>query len=334
MSAEKASKKSRQHDTSKLGTSKALAPLRVVELFAGVGGFHVGLCGAGTNSSNKFKVVWANQWEPSTRAQHAAEVYKTRFHKGDEPNNYFNTDINEVVKKDLLPVPEHDLLVGGFPCQDYSVARTLSQATGIDGKKGVLWWAIHKILSRLGKNAPDYLMLENVDRLLKSPAKRRGRDFGIILASLADLGYVVEWRVINAADYGMPQRRKRVFILGYKKSSTIGRKAKTAQPAEWLMKTGVIADAFPVVETTSSELREVELKDSLADLTETFKYPFENAGIMVDRKIFTLRTAPNFQGEPTTLGDILLPSKEVPKEFFIDIKNDGTVEISKGCEKR
>jgi len=181
--------------------------IKVAELFAGVGGFRIGL----KRASDRFSVVWSNQWEPSTKRQAASEIYAARF--GDA--GHCNADSSTVPVKNS---PKHDLLAGGFPCQDYSVARTLKQAQGLAGKKGVLWWEIHRILQA---HQPAFLLLENVDRLLKSPAGQRGRDFAVMLASLADLGYVVEWRVINAADYGMPQRRRRVSdtyrtIQGYR----------------------------------------------------------------------------------------------------------------------
>ena len=181
--------------------------IKVIELFAGVGGFRLGLEANNTKSKKHYKIVWSNQWEPSTKLQHASDVYRLRW-----PNdkNHSCEDIAKVLEEDFDSIPDHDLLVGGFPCQDYSVARTLNQASGIIGKKGVLWWSIHSILEKKGEDAPKYLMLENVDRLIKSPATQRGKDFAIMLASLSDLGYAVEWRVINAADYGMPQRRRRV----------------------------------------------------------------------------------------------------------------------------
>src|SRR6185436_11149332 len=135
--------------------------------------------------------------------------------------------------------PDFDMLVGGFPCQDYSVARTLSQAKGLEGKKGVLWWQIHRILKEK-KTKPNLLLLENVDRLLKSPVKQRGRDFAVMLKSLSDLGYIVEWRVINAADYGMPQRRRRVFIFGYRKGTKLYNEFKEKrQNAKYLLKDGL-----------------------------------------------------------------------------------------------
>ena len=171
---------------------------KVIELFAGVGGFRVGLERA---DADFYKVVWANQWEPATKTQHAAMVYEKNFGEG----SISNIDINSVSVNDI---PDHDMLVGGFPCQDYSVASTLSRSKGIEGKKGVLWWSIYNILKQKGDTRPAVLLLENVDRLLLSPASQRGRDFAIILECLNEMGYIAEWRVINAADYGMPQKRR------------------------------------------------------------------------------------------------------------------------------
>ena len=118
------------------------------------------------------------------------------------------------------------------------------------GKKGVLWWSIHRILEEK-KNKPKYLILENVDRLLKSPANQRGRDFGVMLQSLNHLGYAVEWRVINASEYCMPQRRRRIFIIGYHKSSKIYKRLKKEDMISWLDCDGTISKAFPVKETVS-----------------------------------------------------------------------------------
>lgn len=299
---------------------KGSSYLKVVELFAGVGGFRLGLEGTKERPKDGYRIVWANQWEPSTKTQHAAMVYKEKFHGGKEPNRMFNKDINKVVETSPFSIPKHDLLVGGFPCQDYSVARTLSQAVGIEGKKGVLWWAIHKILSRMGRSSPKYLMLENVDRLLKSPAKQRGRDFSIILASLSDLGYAVEWRVINAADYGMPQRRRRVFIMAYKKGSPVYKNLINSNPMEWLIDKGVIAEAFPVRPLKLVPL-ERKVEGDLASISDEFLFPFENTGLMIDRELMTLKTRPEHSGHQSTLGSVLLSDKEVPKEYFID-KNE------------
>src|SRR5690554_2653185 len=269
--------------------------LKVAELFAGVGGFRLGL------EKSNYKVVWSNQWEPSTKIQHASMVYEARFGK----ENHSNQDIATVPTDEI---PDHDLLVGGFPCQDYSVATTLHNSKGLKGKKGVLWWSIHRILEEK-KNKPKYLFLENVDRLLKSPAKQRGRDFAVMLQSLNDLGYAVEWRVINAAEYGMPQRRRRVFFIGYHKSTEVYKRMNKSTKVEWLTKDGTIAKAFPVEETKT--IQEVELKGDLVELTNNFNKdgklsPFQNTGLLIKGQVYTTKTEPKYDGKRMTLGSLLL----------------------------
>ena len=188
-----------QENPSITNAAKGDNRLRVVELFAGVGGFRLGLEGWDGKSAlsgyrmplrdrneGGYDVVWSNQWEPSTKRQHANEVYEARWPKA----QHCGDDIGSVPTEDI---PDHDLLVGGFPCQDYSVATTLKNSKGLRGKKGVLWWQIERILREKGESAPRYIFLENVDRLLKSPSSQRGRDFAIMLASLSDLEYAVEW---------------------------------------------------------------------------------------------------------------------------------------------
>ncbi|MDO8336113.1 MAG: DNA (cytosine-5-)-methyltransferase [Candidatus Saccharibacteria bacterium] len=293
--------------------------IKIVELFAGVGGFRIGLESA-SGDKTKYETVWANQWEPATTRQHAAEIYEARFGKV----GFSDRDIEAVIEDDFETIPNHDLLVGGFPCQDYSVASTLKRSHGLIGKKGVLFWSIYTILKRKGKDAPDYLFLENVDRLLKSPAKQRGKDFAVMLASLSDLGYAIEWRVINAADYGMPQRRRRVFIMGYKKGTKLYNKLKkAADTQQWMTKDGVLADAF-AVEPRIQKLHQFKLEGDEAYITKHFSAhgpsisPFENAGTMVDRVVTTGKVAPIYTGSQVNLGDVLVKEKDVPEEFFID----------------
>jgi len=283
--------------------------LKVVELFAGVGGFRIGL----ERASKAYRIVWSNQWEPGVKRQAASDIYVARF--GDD--HHSNVDIAQVAAGD---VPKHDLLVGGFPCQDYSVARTLKQSEGLAGRKGVLWWEIHRILKH---RQPGLVLLENVDRLLKSPADQRGRDFAVMLASLSDLGYAVEWRVINAADYGMPQRRRRVFILGCHRSSPLGRMVKKVKDAAiHLCEQGILAEAFPV--RPDGAVERFTLEGDLADITRKFNHgkkrarsPFANAGVMVDRIVNTMDVKPAYDGPFVTLGDLLLPNEQVPGEFFV-----------------
>ena len=301
--------------------------IRVVELFAGVGGFRIGL----ERASEHYKTIWSNQWEPSTKRQDASIVYCHRF--GEQGHS--NEDIATVPTSEI---PQCDLLVGGFPCQDYSVATTLKRSGGIEGKKGVLWWQIYRILDEM-KQKPNYLLFENVDRLLKSPASQRGRDFAIILASLNDLGYTVEWRVINAADYGMPQRRKRTYIIGYK--NDLAMTQQIDNPLEWILSKGVMAQAFPLSIDYKNQPISFHIEGDLSTVSSSFNKgkkdsPFENVGIMKNREVTTLEAKAKYDGPLLTLGDILLDDKEVPAEFFIPEEELPRWEYLKGSktEKR
>ena len=298
--------------------------IRVVELFAGVGGFRIGLEGA----SDAYETVWNNQWEPSTQHQDASLVYQARFGS----KGHCNKDINTIPTKEI---PDHDLLVGGFPCQDYSVAATLSRSGGIEGKKGVLWWQIYRILNEKGEKRPEFIFFENVDRLLNSPATQRGRDFAIILASLADLGYVVEWRIINAADYGMPQRRRRTYIVGYQKNSVVAQKIEKLE--DWVEFDGVMAKAFefkPKGKTESSFDIEGTIQEVSADFNKGKKdSPFGNAGVMVDRHVYSVDADPVYDGPRQTLGGNLIDESLVPEEFFISAEDLPKWEYEKGAKK-
>lgn len=253
--------------------------IRVVELFAGVGGFRVGL----TRASDAFEFVWANQWEPGKKVQHAFNCYVHHF---GESENHVNEDIAKV--KHLIP--DHDLLVGGFPCQDYSVAAT--GAKGIQGKKGVLWWEIRDIVEN---KRPKYILLENVDRLIKSPASQRGRDFGIMLKSLDQLGYTTEWRVINAADYGNAQRRRRVFIFAYRNDTNLSESLKKFELSEIVLNHGILANSFKCYLSNNTNNKIIELNEyvDLVDMTERFSFNFENAGICRNGLVETQTVEPN-----------------------------------------
>lgn len=297
--------------------------IRVVELFAGVGGFRIGLEGA----SDAYETIWNNQWEPSTKHQDASLVYQARFGK----EGHSNQDINLVKTSDI---PDHDLLVGGFPCQDYSVAASLSRSGGIEGKKGVLWWQIYRILQEKGEARPNYIFFENVDRLLNSPATQRGRDFAIILASLSDLGYIVEWRVINAADYGMPQRRRRTYIVGYLMNSPIANRIKKME--DWTLYDGIMAQAFPFEQ--KSGVSSFDIEGSIKEVSDTFNKegkasPFGNAGIMVNRQVFSVDASPIYTGTNQNLGDILVNENFVPEDFFISEKDLPKWIYEKGAKK-
>ena len=290
---------------------------KIIELFAGVGGFRIGFERANfLIDEEKFKVVWSNQWEPNEKSQHASKVYVARC----GTDNHSNEDISKVSSQDI---PDNfDILVGGFPCQDYSVARTLNQAQGISGKKGVLWWDIHRILH---DKRPSLVILENVDRLLGSPASQRGRDFAMILASMNDLGYAVEWRVINAAEYGFPQRRKRTFILGYL-NSTNAFKEINSNPYDWIAKSGVLAKGFKCNDTSLNVPMHPTfvINGDLPTITESFNKshskvtPFQNTGLSINREVLTFKSTPKHDGNFFTLGDTLINETDVPEEYFIN----------------
>lgn len=307
---------------------------KVIELFAGVGGFRVGLERA---DADFYKVVWANQWEPATKTQHAAMVYEKNFGEG----SICNLDINTVP---VNKIPNHDMLVGGFPCQDYSVASTLSRSKGIEGKKGVLWWSIYNILKEKGEQRPSVLLLENVDRLLLSPASQRGRDFAIILECLNELGYIVEWRVINAADYGMPQRRRRTYIVAYLKDSKLGKLYTT--PEKWIYSEGVFAKSFPMLTVSSNDrINNIVLssksEDRLVDITGNFNKakgdsPFEKAGVMVNGVAYSVDYTPSYNGHYVTLGECMVKGDQKPDDidsFYISEDNLERWEYFKGSKR-
>lgn len=303
----------------------------VCELFAGVGGFRCGLNAIhnveDTAKPEKWETVWFSQWEPADKkVQWAHGCYVNRFGTSLDVNGQdtTNCDINQVDKK---TVPDHNLLVGGFPCQDYSVASSLATSKGLEGKKGVLWWDIRDMLE--AKMAP-FVLLENVDRLIKSPAKQRGRDFGIILACLRDLGYTAEWRVINAAEYGYQQRRRRTFIFAYRNDTKYAKRvAETVKynvmhgdelhrqsMAKLVGEEGFFAKSFPVQPIESKKMTFDEMPIGIGQLSDTFTYNFENAGIMKDGTVYTIKTQPAYYDAPITLGDIM-EDGDIDEKFFI-----------------
>lgn len=290
--------------TVQMETKKVNNKIRVVELFAGVGGFRLGF----ERASKKFDTIWANQWEPNRVKQWAFECYNHHF--GNSKNH-----INEDIAKVIDDVPEHDLLVGGFPCQDYSVART--NAKGIEGKKGVLWWSILDIIQR---RHPRFVLLENVDRLIKSPSKQRGRDFGVMLRTLHDEGYDVEWRVINAAEYGHVQRRRRVFIFAYKRELAQIINNNESQE-NIILKDGFFIKRFPlkgladIKKITKTSV--VDGYNDLVDVSDNFKAKFYNSGAMINGEIFTIETEPKIAAKGLTLNDIV-EKDGVDEKYFIN----------------
>ena len=280
----------------------------ICELFAGVGGFRVGF----ENQSKDWITVFANQWEPSKKIQHAFECYKSHFYHSGGITEYSNVDIAKVPSSSIS---NFSLLVGGFPCQDYSVAST--GAKGIEGTKCVLWWEIERIIK---DKKPPFILLENVDRLLKSPSSQRGRDFGVILGCLSKLGYYVEWRVINAADYGFQQRRRRTFIFAAHNSTNYFKKLINNENS-LLQKEGFFAPIFKTEDINIDDISSTNMiKDfnfDILKISNEFKFDFKNSGFCINGKIYTSETKANdiIPDKQITLNDII--ETNVDSKYFL-----------------
>lgn len=297
-----------------------------IELFAGVGGFrcglnHVELKNGKVIENGNWKFLWANQWEPATKSQEAYECYKKRF-----GGDVSNVDIFEVDKNDI---PDHTLLVGGFPCQDYSVAQTLSNSKGIEGKKGVLWWAIEETLSI---KKPPFVLLENVDRLLLSPAKQRGRDFGMMLRSFYENGYDVQWRVINAGEYGLPQKRRRTYIFAYHKSTKYYKEMHKLNDRDIVFDEGIFSKEFPIQsEYLAINKADISEYKDLVEVSNMFKCQFYNAGVMKNGGIYTVKVKADC--------DKIYPLRKiretggVDKKYFLNKDQIKKFEFLKGSKK-
>lgn len=298
--------------------------IKVLELFAGVGGFRIGL----ENSNPElFETKWSNQWEPSRKSQDAFEVYDYRF--PDSMN--INENIEDIPDEEFEKM-DADMIVGGFPCQDYSVARSKKNELGIEGKKGVLFWQIIRATTII---RPKYLILENVDRLLKAPSKQRGRDFAIMLASFNELGYSVEWRVINAAEYGRSQRRRRVFFFVYRNDTVFAKKIDANFEShashtlfdetiydEYIFNEGLFARQFPVLNTPVKSRRAYyDLPDDIVEISDEFTGKVWNTGIMRHGRYFTIDTKPTMEEQPITLGEIIQPENEVDERYYLTDKD-------------
>ncbi|WP_308698172.1 DNA (cytosine-5-)-methyltransferase [uncultured Thomasclavelia sp.] len=292
----------------------------ICELFAGVGGFRLGF----ERANSGWETTWFSQWEPGARTQWANQCYIQHFGNSPDMNGEFHTceDISTVDKN---AIPDHTLLVGGFPCQDYSVAQSLSSSKGIEGKKGVLWWQIRDTIEA---KKPAFCIFENVDRLLKSPAKQRGRDFGIILSCLNELGYSAEWRVINAAEYGAAQRRRRVFIFAYRNDTVYAESMKKIDELSLINSDGFMAKAFPIEQV--DDCFEGSLVADLLEMTEKFSFDFKPAGVMRDGQIYTNKVIPIME-KPILLGDIL--QSDVDENFYITTEKMSKWTYLKGAKK-
>lgn len=298
-------------------------PMKILELFAGVGGFRVGL---EHSDPELFITKWANQWEPSRKSQDAFEVYDYHF---DDSEN-LNEDIMQIPNETFEKM-DADIIVGGFPCQDYSVARSKKHELGIEGKKGVLFWEIIRAANHI---KPKYLILENVDRLLKSPSKQRGRDFAIMLAAFNDLGYSVEWRVINAAEYGRGQRRRRVFFFVYKNDTPFALKMDerfeieaagldgllfdAQQYDDYIFQEGLFARQFPIKQKpVKNRQASYELTDDIVEISDNFSGTVWNTGVMRHGKYYTIDTEPLGDEQPITLGQLKQDEALVAEKYYL-----------------
>lgn len=292
----------------------------ICELFAGVGGFRLGF----DRLKSGWKTTWFSQWEPGAKTQWAYDCYLQHYGDCLDMNGESRT-CEDIATVDKNAIPDHSLLVGGFPCQDYSVAHPLNSSKGIEGKKGVLWWEIRNTI--IAKNPP-FCLLENVDRLIKSPAKQRGRDFGIILACLADLGYSAEWRVVNAAQYGAAQRRRRLFIFAYRNETRYGKAFADAAAENVIMNHGFMVQAFPV--TDAGAIKRADIGKDAVYVNDTFSFAFENAGYMHDGIVYTAAVTER-EESPVNLGEIL--QKNVDERFFITTDKMSKWSYLKGSKK-
>ena len=292
----------------------------ICELFAGVGGFRLGF----DRLESGWKTTWFSQWEPGAKTQWAHDCYVQHYGDCADMNGEYHTG-EDISTMDKDAIPDHSLLVGGFPCQDYSVAHTLASSKGIEGKKGVLWWQIRDTL--IAKKAP-FCILENVDRLLKSPAKQRGRDFGIILACLAELGYSAEWRVVNAAQYGAAQRRRRIFIFAYRNDTVYGEKMSEFSPEAIIGNDGFMVKAFPIEEV--GRMTSTVLDTDIVEVSDSFKFTFENAGYMHEGTVYTARIK-EAEEAPILLGDIL--QRNVDEKHYISGDKMAKWTYLKGAKK-
>ena len=130
---------------------------------------------------------------------------------------------------------------------------------------------------------------------MKSPAKQKGRDFGIMLACLNNLGYGVEWRVINAAEYGLQQRRRRVFIFAFRNTTKYFKNYSLGT---------FFKDKFPAIDVEDTK-KSIRISNDLVDITKNFQFIFENSGCMIDGIITTIKCTPIYTGKETKLFDIL-----------------------------
>jgi DNA (cytosine-5)-methyltransferase 1 len=168
--------------------------LRFIDLFAGIGGFRYAMRNACEEFGAKVECVFTSEIDKECR-----KVYKENF--GDTPHG-------DITKIPAESIPGHDILLAGFPCQPFSI---IGQMKGFDDTRGTLFFDIARILK---EKKPSAFVLENVKLLV---GHDKGKTLKKILKTLKDLGYHTTYKVLNALDFGLPQKRERVFIVGFRK---------------------------------------------------------------------------------------------------------------------
>lgn len=163
-----------------------------IDLFAGIGGFHIALSSFGA------KCVFSSEWDDE-----AQQVYE---------NNFGIKPFGDITKIDEKMIPSHDILCGGFPCQAFSIS---GKQRGFEDTRGTLFFDISRIISF---HKPKVVFLENVKNLAKHD---KGKTLNTIVRTLENLGYDVNFKVLNASDYGLPQNRERIFIVCFRKDLNI-----------------------------------------------------------------------------------------------------------------
>lgn len=180
--------------------------MKFIDLFAGIGGFRYGLqkvatesdCGSDSESGasqhgqRAFYCVWSNEWD-----KYASQIYK---------KHYGECDTRDIRTVDTSEIPDHDLLCAGFPCQSFSIA---GKRLGFEDTRGTMFFEIARVIR---DKRPRYFLLENVKGLLSHD---EGKTFQTILGVLSDLGYEYQWQVLNSKNFGVPQNRERIFIIGH-----------------------------------------------------------------------------------------------------------------------
>lgn len=170
-------------------SSEQAVPKKVIDLFAGIGGIRIPFDELG------YKVVFSSEWDKA-----ACDTYEANF--GERPSG-------DITKIDAASIPKHDLLLAGFPCQAFSI---IGKMKGFEDTRGTMFFEVARILDY---HKPEAILLENVKQLTTHDG---GRTFSVILQKLHELGYFVKWKVLNALDFGVPQKRERTIIVGFRDS--------------------------------------------------------------------------------------------------------------------